>query len=162
MQKVWLVIFLLFTSSLLAGCQQEAAQASIPPAERVTIYENEEYDITIYEHSKWKFVSDSTPGNLNVKLSHPSDLNAIITTVSPEKTFTAIKNELLAGAGKTKIISEGEDHFAYQSTLKQPVRTEVYIKPREGQRHLLIIFMSPASMHTEATPYIDGLLTQIH
>ncbi|WP_214829141.1 hypothetical protein [Exiguobacterium algae] len=160
MRHLLTYVLLLLTSTLLAGCGEDT-QTSLPQENRVAMYTNESNGITIYENSEWQFDSENVTKNLNIKLSHPEKLNALITTVTPEKTFTMIKDELRASTGDIEVIEESDHTFSFKSTLENAVQTDVYFKTNNGRKHALMIFMSPASTHEEVTPYIDSLLNHV-
>lgn len=160
MRQNWLIVVLMITSTLLVGCKQDV-ESDLASAKQTVMHENKQYGITIYENSDWQFVSEQQSDNINIKLSHPNKLNAIITTASSEKSFAMIKQELLAGAGDIDVIAEDDDTLSYRSKLQDAIRTDVYFKPNHGEKHILVIFMSPVSVHEEVAPYIDRLLNHL-
>ena len=162
MRQTWLIVILMITSTLLSGCNQEQTiETDLASADQVVMYENEKYGITIYENSDWQFVSEKQSENINIKLSHFDQLHAIITTASSEKSFAMIKQELIAGAGDVDVITEDDNTMSYQSKLQDAIRTDIYFKPNHGKKHVLVIFMSPVSVHEKVTPYIGQLLNNL-
>lgn len=141
--------------------EENKVAAELNAEQKNAIYQSEEYGITILQNLDWKFDLEEETENLNVMLSH-NKLNAIISTVSAEKSFEDIKNELKAGAGDVEVVSEDDNSLSFKSKLKNAVRTDVYFKRRNVDKNLIIIFMSPVAKYEQAKPNIESLLNHIN
>ncbi|PKR78085.1 hypothetical protein CEY16_09210 [Halalkalibacillus sediminis] len=173
MKKNWYFAFiLLFLTTLLVACNVETKSESDNLAEvnkkddgkteeNELLYENEKYGISVEQNSAWTFKSEVVKSNLNVVLSH-NKLEAIISSVSANKTFEEIKQEIKSGAGDVEIISEEGNKLFFKSKLKNAIRTDVYFKEYNDSNNFIIIFMSPVSEYEQAKPNIESLLNHIN
>ncbi|GGM38227.1 hypothetical protein GCM10011351_25450 [Paraliobacillus quinghaiensis] len=171
MTKKWHFAFILFfITTLLVGCNGETEsdnsaevnqKENVESEENELLYVNEAYGISIAQNADWTFESEVVSANLNVVLSH-NKLEAIISTVSADRTFEEIKQELKSGAGDVEVISEEGHTLSYKSKLKNAVRTDVYFKEHNDSKNLIIIFMSPNSEYEQAKPNIKSLLNHIN
>lgn len=165
-RSIHVVLLILCSIFILSGCQQgnaetdssQTATASKTPA---FIYENEKYHLYIPKHSTWKVDAESISDSLNIKLSHSEHLHAIVTTISEQTTFDMVKNDLLAGAGEIKNLSESSNRFSYESTLSDPIHTEVHFKKRSNHPHILIVVMTSAQTYEQNKSYIEEFINHI-
>ena len=153
----------------LVGCTEETAaesqtednhaERSVQEAEE-PLYENDKYGLSILAAGNWALETDKESGNLNVVLS-TGKLNAIVSSVASDKPFEEISEELIRGAGSVSVLTEQDEFLSYQSTLKKPVRTDVYFREHNDEQNILVIFMSPSSVFEDHQPQIERLLSNI-
>ncbi|CQR48456.1 hypothetical protein BN1058_02825 [Paraliobacillus sp. PM-2] len=164
MIKKWsILLLLLFFIFILAGCKGEEASNNVDAKADgdAVLYENKIFDISIAHNSDWKFKSETESDNLNVILSHGKS-QAIISSVSSNRTFEDIKQELKAGTKNIEVISEENKTLSYKSKLKDAVRTDIFFVEHNKSINLIVIFMSPASAYEQAKPNMESLLNHIN
>ncbi|MFB1051885.1 hypothetical protein [Paraliobacillus sp. JSM ZJ581] len=161
-RKSVFTLMALFSILLLVGCKADKPSQNVEAesTKGSILYENKNYDLSIKENADWKFKSDADTNNLNVILSHGKS-QAIISSVSSDRTFADIKQELKASTENIEIISEENNTLSYQSTFEDAVRTDVYFKEHNKSVNLIIIFMSPVSAYEQTKPNIESLLNHI-
>ncbi len=126
------------------------------------LYENEAINLLVTQSGDWQVDTEARSYNLEVTL-HTQQLHAIISTVSTTQNFAGVKQELLSSVGDVEILSENDEQFSFQSKLKSPVRTDVFIKEsKDANYHLVIVFMSPVSEYDRNQPEMKDLLNHIH
>ena len=154
---------------LLVGCTEEQAtesqtegthaQSPVQQAEE-PLYENDKHALSILSTEDWALETNKASGNLYIVLS-TGKLNAIISSVSLDKSFEEISGELIKRAGSVTVLTEQEAFLSYQSTVKNPVRTDVYFREHNDELNILIIFMSPSSVFEDHQPQVESLLSNI-
>lgn len=161
-KKLVIMLFAVLALLLVVGCNTDESSQDVE-AETTSeeiLYKNTTYDIVIEENSGWELKSDANTDNLNVILRNGKS-QAIISSVSSDRKFADIKKELQASTKNIEIISEDDNQFAYQSTLEDAVRTDVFFKEHNESNNLIIIFMSPEAAYKQAKPNAESLLKHI-
>jgi hypothetical protein len=158
-----LLSYLICSLFLIAGCStpnssdnQEVAgpEGDIEEIEKeqVIMYEHTDRGIRVYETPNWEFGEQSEGEQINVTF-HSEKGKAIITVLTSNKDLDEIKQELMIGVGKSNIIEETDNYFAFQSERKESIRTDVYID-QQGQRVNILTFMTPVDDYEENIEYI--------
>ncbi|GEK88816.1 hypothetical protein SAMN04488100_10446 [Alkalibacterium putridalgicola] len=164
-KKIIPLVFLVFALTLV-GCgddipadtKAENTVQNDVVEESDSLYTNDERGISISPNMEWQFESESKSDNLNIVLKH-NKLKAIVSSVSPTRSFEDIKKELMKGSGDVAVLSDEADYLSYQSKLKKAVRTDVYFREHNDEQNVIMIFMSSSENYQENQEKIESLVS---
>ncbi|MCL7748002.1 hypothetical protein [Halalkalibacter alkaliphilus] len=160
-----LLFYLICSILLITGCaspnSSDNQEISAGPEEvieevieheKIVMYENTDRGIRVYETPNWEFGEQSEGDQINVTF-YSEKGKAIITVLSSKKDLEEIKQELMIGVGKSNIIEETDNYFAFQSERKESIRSDVYFE-QQDQRVNILTFMTPVDDYEENIEYI--------
>ncbi|WP_182201338.1 hypothetical protein [Paraliobacillus salinarum] len=161
-RKLIIILLAILALLLVVGCNTDESSQDVEAetTSKDVLYKNATYDIVVEKNDDWELKSDANTDNLNVILRNGKS-QAIISSVSSDRKFAAVKKELKASTKNIKIISEDNNRLSYQSTLEDAILTDVYFKEHNSSINLIIIFMSPESAYEQAKPSVKSLLKHI-